>query len=223
MSDAPILVIFAGPNGSGKSTCYNALKALNPALESIYYVNPDIIAKGVANEMGYANVNELPSELKGVVDLKAGKIAIAKRNERIAAGQSLAIETTASSRNILTLMDKAKANGFKVYVYYFLLRSPNLNVYRVHDRAVIGEHLVDTNMIKRRYARSKALIPDLCAKADTFFLYHNSLPNLRTLIVKQNSTVYIEDSKDQALLSDIKTALTSSGVAFRALSELYHG
>ena len=72
------LVIFAGVNGAGKSTAYE----IDPRLaNNLPIINPDVYAKEMANKVGARSINDLPPNLKTKVNIKAGKLALIKREK----------------------------------------------------------------------------------------------------------------------------------------------
>lgn len=187
----PILMIFAGPNGSGKTTFYEAIKAQNSNQDDIALVNPDVIAKQMANDLNFANVNELPKELKTRVDIGAARSAIEYRDKLIEEKQSLIIETTASASSILKLMDKAQGLGYKVIVNYLMLQHPQLNISRIAARVKKGAHYVEPEIVCRRYYKARDLIADICIHADQFNLYDNSGKKPAKLITKHENKIFV--------------------------------
>lgn len=196
---APFLMLFAGPNGSGKTTFYTYLKLSNPDIANVLLVNPDVIAKEMANELNFANVNELPPELKGRIDTGAARSAIECREQLIEDRESLIIETTASSAGILKLLDKAKDVGYSVIVNYIMLQDFQLNVSRITARVKNGGHYVEPATVQRRYDRAKKLIADICIRADVFNLYDNSYAAPVHLIAKRKNQVFALQQQDNKI------------------------
>lgn len=213
MAYPSILVIFAGPNGSGKTTTYEAFTEVDPALASFPFINPDLIAKSLANEYGFNNVNELPDELKSVVDLKAGKIALQRREELLKSHEDGVIETTASSRSILKLIDQAHEHGYFVDVNFIVLISPKLNILRVKERVKDGVHFVAPEVIERRYERAKGLIAEICVKVDTFALYDNSTEAQIKLLEKKDGKILASSKHQHHVLDYVVAQLKEMGVA----------
>ncbi|MBK8613410.1 MAG: zeta toxin family protein [Flavobacteriales bacterium] len=88
--------------------------------------------------------------------------------------KKLSFETVFSHSSKLAVMDKARKNGYKVYLYFVATESPLMNVDRVKTRVKQGGHDVPAEKIVERYWRSlKQLVPalDLCYHA---FLFDNS-------------------------------------------------
>ena len=107
---AAILWVFAGPNGAGKTTLFNdMLRGQTP------YINADEI------------VGELDPASGGVDVIRAGRLAIERRNAMVARGESLSIETTLSGNSALAFMRKAKAAGFRISLAYVGIDTPELS------------------------------------------------------------------------------------------------
>ena len=184
--EKPTLYIIAGPNGSGKSSMYEILTKTDPVFAKAQFVNPDVYGEKLANKEGAKTVNELSPERRAAVDVKAGKIAVTVRNTLLENGKSFAVETTASSKGVLRLMDTAKEHGYNIDLKYVTLKSSALNIQRVSDRVQQGGHSVDDDVIVRRYDKAEKLLPSVLAKADHAELYDNSKVNLLVLSKDQN-------------------------------------
>lgn len=216
-TSSPSLTIIAGPNGSGKTTFYEAIKAKNRKLANAALVNPDVIAKKMANDLNFANVNKLPKELKTHVDTSAARGAILYRDELIKAKKDLVIETTASSVGVLKLIDHAKDNGYKVTVNYLMLQEPQLNISRVEARVKKGDHYVDPETIQRRYYKAKNLIADICIRAGKFKLYDNSSVSPVKLITKYADKVFVHLQKDNQITKFVCSQLKDKGIKVHSL------
>lgn len=179
------LFLIAGPNGSGKSTIYEHLVKEGTITQNLPFINPDVYAKQLANKHGYDNVNNLPPLLKASVDIQAGKIALKARQTCFNTKQSFAIETTASSRGTIKLIEEAKNKGYKVNVEYVLLKNSELNKIRIKSRALFGEHFIDPEVVERRFNKAVELLPEILAKADNARLFDNS-DHFEIVLTKNN-------------------------------------
>ncbi len=173
MNTSPLLLILAGANGSGKTSFYNVIKFNNSDIANMPFVNPDIITDNLYQQFYGHNIDN-SRELRTKLELKAGKIAILTRNNLIKAKNSFIVETTASSSRILQFINKAKQFDYIVNVYFFMLKDPRLNIFRVNDRVKKGGHYVEPEAILRRYERAKNLLVDICMLANEFTLIDNS-------------------------------------------------
>lgn len=170
----PRLVIWSGPNGSGKTTCYEHRKQTHPSAVPAALVNADVIALHYAQRLGYANVNELPAKLRSLVELKAGKQALRHRAALLAARTSFTLETTASSPRILNLIAQAQAQGYLVELNFVYLPTVELNLERIAQRVQQGGHSVPEAVVRRRYPKAMALMPQLLWAAQRSCLIDNS-------------------------------------------------
>lgn len=155
----PQVWIIAGPNGSGKTSFTR--RHLSGKLT---IVNPDEIAREIEPSRP-----EAPD-----VALKAGREAIARRQQLVIAKESFAIETTFSGNSELTFAREAKAAGYKVNLIFIATASPLISTGRVASRVQDGGHFVPRHDIERRYARSLANLAEGVALADRAWLIDNS-------------------------------------------------
>lgn len=180
------LLLIAGPNGSGKTTSYEILRDSGNIDSNTKFINPDEYAKKLANQYGFANVNELPMSLKASVDIQAAKAALTERALCFKRKQNMIIETTASSRGTIKLIEEAKANGYHVETQFISLKDVALNNLRIQKRAAEGGHFVSPEIVERRFAKALELMPEILAKSDIATLIDNS---------KNHEKVLSKDSK----------------------------
>lgn len=180
------LFLIAGPNGSGKTTSYEILRDSGNIDSKTKFINPDEYAKRLANQYGFTNVNELPIKLKASVDIQAAKIALNERATCFKRKQDMIIETTASSRGTIKLIEEAKAKGYLVETHFVTLKDVALNNLRIQKRAAEGGHFVAPEIVERRFAKALELMPEILAKSDIATLIDNS---------KNHEKVLSKDSK----------------------------
>lgn len=152
--------VVAGPNGSGKTTFTR--KFLTGKLP---VVNPDDIA-----------------EREGVGAVGAGRLAIRRQQDMLAAGESFALETTLSGRHEIDVMRQAAARGYKVNLVFIALGTPDLSIGRIVQRVLDGGHNIPAVDVKRRYERSLANLPVALRLADRAFLIDNARARPRLLV-----------------------------------------
>jgi predicted ABC-type ATPase len=70
--------------------------------------------------------------------MMAGRIMLTRLKELAALNQDFAFESTLSSRSFAPFLQRLKAQGYQVAVYYFSLTSPSLAVRRVKLRVAMG-------------------------------------------------------------------------------------
>ena len=153
----PVLTIVAGPNGAGKSSL-----TASGALGDVNVIDPDAIARQIS-----------PGNPEAAAR-RAGKRALDLRNGFLFKQQSFAIETTLSGNSTLSLIDEAKAHGFRIELKYIGLESEALAKGRVASRVSAGGHDVPDEDISRRFARSLENLSAAISKSDHVDIYDNS-------------------------------------------------
>ncbi|MBB6695291.1 zeta toxin family protein [Cohnella xylanilytica] len=135
----PIMYLFAGNNGSGKSTIRNLIV---DRLGISVNIDPDALARGI---------DSIRPESRRV---SAGKEAIKLAKDCIRHKRDFSVETTLAGGNGIRLMQDAKANGFKVTMFYVGLGDYRLNIERVAVRVKNGGHHIASEDIARRHHTS---------------------------------------------------------------------
>lgn len=133
----PSVVILAGPNGAGKSTA--APELLQGELAVNEFVNADVIARGLS---GFD-----PDRAA----IAAGRVMLGRLNELARQRESFAFETTLATRSFAPWLQKLRASGYAVHLFFLWLASPDLAVQRVAYRVLSGGHHVPADTIRRRY------------------------------------------------------------------------
>lgn len=96
-------------------------------------------------------------------------------DELLATKRKFSFETVFSHPNKLELMERAKAAGYKVYLYFISTEDPAINVQRVKDiRVKQGGHDVPKEKIISRYHRTMANLPGALSIAYHAYLWDNS-------------------------------------------------
>ncbi|MFL5382822.1 MAG: AAA family ATPase [Longimicrobiaceae bacterium] len=163
MESRPIAVIVAGPNGAGKSTL--APKLLARELGIQIYVNPDVIAQGLA---GFDPVS---------AGIRAGRIMHDRLEELRADRASFAVESTISGRSLRRVIRKLNASGYFTLLVYLWLPEPDLAVERVANRVRLGGHDVPDADIRRRFYRSVVNFEKVYRRiTDQWRVYHALKP-----------------------------------------------
>lgn len=148
----PVILVFAGPNGSGKTT----------------------VKKSVSTVGAYINADDLKKKFC-LTDLEAAQAADALRNGLLDKGKDFSFETVLSTERNLLLMQKAKAQGYKIKCIYVLTCDENINVLRVRERYMSGSgHDVPEDKIRERYHRALALLPKVMDVCDNIIVYDNT-------------------------------------------------
>lgn len=161
-----VCYIIAGPNGAGKTTF--AMDLLPRQVQCENFINADLIAAGLS---------PFAPEMAAIA---AGKLMLKRIDSCVLSGQPFAIETTLSGKGYLRKIEKWKAQGYRVVLYYFSLPSGDIAVKRVQYRVENGGHNIPIDVIKRRFNRSCANLALYLGVVDSWSIYDSSggEPNL---------------------------------------------
>jgi predicted ABC-type ATPase len=131
--------IVAGPNGSGKTTFAKAY--LQGRQGRAIYLNPDIIASGIA-----------PLDFEKA-SFQAGRVLLGEIKSMIANGESFSFESTLSGRTWVPILGDAVGRGYKVTIYFLYLDSVKKNLQRIKKRVQWGGHPIPAEAVHRRHPR----------------------------------------------------------------------
>ena len=134
------LYIIAGPNGAGKTTF--ALEYMPQVAGCTRFINVDLIAAGLSP---LAPEREL---------LAASRLFLQEIEERIAAHEGFAFETTLAGRTYLRLVERLHTEGWRVELLYLALPSVEMSKLRVAERVAHGGNNIPVTDIERRFPRS---------------------------------------------------------------------
>jgi len=132
------LYIISGCNGAGKTTA--SYTVLPDILNCREFVNADEIARGLS-----------PFNA-GSVAIEAGKLMLQRIEDLLGRNETFSLETTLATRSYVNLVKRAQKQGYRVFLLYFWLNSPELAKKRVAERVGKGGHDIPEGTIKRRYA-----------------------------------------------------------------------
>jgi predicted ABC-type ATPase len=151
--------MVAGPNGAGKTTLTKALRLRGIDLGE--YINPDDIAE----------------ELQGSYEARVARaqaLADLRREACIAAGRSFSFETVMSHPSKIDTLERAKAAGFFVQLFFVGIDDPRTSIDRVASRVAQGGHDVPLDRIVPRWHRTMGLLARAIATAHRSFVFDNS-------------------------------------------------
>ena len=156
----PTCWIISGPNGAGKTTF--ALEYLPQVAGCTHFINADLIAAGLSP---LAPEREL---------LSASRLFLREIEERIAAHADFAFETTLAGRTYLRLIERLRADGWRVELIYLALPSVEMSKLRVAERVAHGGHNIPLADIERRFPRSlRHLLNDFSHRVDSCTCFMN--------------------------------------------------
>jgi predicted ABC-type ATPase len=127
-------------------------------------VNPDDIAR---DRFGDWNA---PAAV-----LEAARWTQTRREELLAQRRGIAFETVFSTLDKLDFLQRARADGYFVRVFFVGTTDPRINAARVADRVIRGGHSVPIEKIVGRYERSLANLPAAIAIAHRVYVFDNSV------------------------------------------------
>ncbi len=156
----PTCWIIAGPNGAGKTTF--ALEYLPQVAGCTRFINADLIAAGLSP---LAPEREL---------LAASRLFLREIEKRIKASEDFAFETTLAGRTYLRLVERLRADGWRVELIYLALPSVEMSKLRVAERVAHGGHSIPMADIERRFPRSLShLLNDFSHRVDSCACFMN--------------------------------------------------
>lgn len=103
------------------------------------------------------------------------------RNKLLDARLSFTFETVMSSADKVDFMLRARASGYRTYLYFVATEDPEININRVRNRVAAGGHPVPTEKIVQRYGRCLALLPAAVAASNRAYIFDNSGADLLLL------------------------------------------
>jgi len=184
--------IIAGPNGAGKTTF--ALEYLPRVADCTRFINADLIAAGLS-----------PLAPERAL-LAASRLFLRAIEERIAANEDFAFETTLAGRSYLRLVERLRASGWRVELSYLALPSVEMSKLRVAERVAHGGHNIPLTDIERRFPRSlRHLLNDFshCVDSCTCFMNDGESP---ALVFEQRGSErdIVHDDYYQILIEEAK-------------------
>lgn len=104
----------------------------------------------------------------------AAFIADFLRNNMLNIVQKFTIETVLSDPRKIEYIQKAKAFGYRIYLYFVATQNADINVARVEQRVALGGHNVPKDKIIQRYTKSLENVFSLLRLCDRAYFFDNS-------------------------------------------------
>jgi predicted ABC-type ATPase len=156
-----ILQVVGGPDGSGKTTF--AESYLKSIPDHPLFLNPDLIASGFS----FVDFER--------ASFQAGRILIHEVKSRLAAGESISFESTLSGKTWFPILSRAKSDGYKIELYFVMLKNMKKNLERIRSRVETGGHNIPKSSVIRRHPRVFDNFWNLYRPlADNWFIFDNS-------------------------------------------------
>ena|ERR1700720_3456386 len=158
----PKVIVIAGSNGAGKTTL--APFFLRDTIQLLEYVNADPIALGLS---GFDPAS---------VAFQAGRVMLARLHKLAEQRKTFAFESTLSGRSYAGWIESLRRQRYNFQLVFLWLRSAELAVHRVRERARSGGHDVAEQVVRRRYAAGLKNFWSLYQPlADAWTVYDNSV------------------------------------------------
>lgn len=174
MIGAPVFTIIAGINGAGKTSLYHVLKE----------------SKHLGDRI---NIDELAKEegdwRDPLVQIHAGRTAMARIAEYIQAGRSFHMETTLPGTAIVKQIREAKEYGFMVCLYFVGIDDVKLAIERVHQRMARGGHGIGDKFIVKRYDQLNQNLRRILPLCDVAILFDNTVKFRQIAILEKKRLI----------------------------------
>ncbi len=189
----PTCWIIAGPNGAGKTTF--ALEYLPLVAKCFRFVNADLIAAGLSP---LAPEREL---------LAASRLFLTEIETCIQQREDFGFETTLAGRSYLKLVQRLRAEGWRIELVYLALPHLEMSRLRVAERVAHGGHNIPAADIERRFARSlDNLLTRFSGAVDECRCFMNSGPLPELIFEQQGELRSIVDAAHyQRLLDEVSS------------------
>lgn len=145
------------------------LSGLSPADRRMHLSDAGGFAHGPATKGGYVSA----------------AFADFLREILLANNETFSFETVMSHRSKVELMQAARAQGYRTYLYFIATEDPAINVNRVAKRVASGGHDVPSEKVRERYSRTLSLLPEAVLQSDRAYVFDNSADGARPQLVAE--------------------------------------
>jgi len=172
----PEFWIVAGPNGAGKTTCVQR-EPIRTILPPVHFVNPDNRTLEKLQAAGFQGFHDAPADVQTRLFIESADEVYADSANRLAAGESVGVETVLSSTKYCSLVRWVRQHRGTVRLIYVCLNSPDLARDRVARRVKLRGHGIPDDKVAARWRRSLQFLTWFAGQADEFWVIDNSDTN----------------------------------------------
>lgn len=175
--ERPTAILFAGVNGAGKTSLYQVMSLTEPLGERI---SIDDIVKQNGSWQDY------------ILQIKAAKLAIEQMQKCIKERISFHHETTLPGKIVYKQLERSRAAGYRVILYYVGIDGIDTAIERVHRRVERGGHGIDDRAIIQRYNNMPANLRRILPLCDEAYFYDNTV-RFRQIAIHRGGEILDED------------------------------
>ena len=176
----PTIYVIAGPNGVGKTTFADMY--LPNFIRELEFVNADLIAKGLS-----------PYDPDSVA-MEAGRVALERIRQLIAARRSFTWETTMSGRSAVAWLRNARSQGYTIKCYFLWVRDVATTIHRIQRRVVQGGHNIEPEVSRRRFYKTLQNFFQIYRPVfDSWRLFENDGLSPRLIALEKDGRLAIRD------------------------------
>lgn len=169
------------------------LQPSQQSFDAFYSDHPLTERSKQQNDVQFFSLNG--STLKiGPVDLNSYHASVITdfiRHQLLEVGASFTFETVMSDRSKIEFMRKAKARGYRTYLYFVSTEDVSINQNRVQIRVAGNGHNVAPKKIEERYYRCLALLPEALLETDRAYIFDNSGAESELEVEVTDASTYI--------------------------------
>jgi predicted ABC-type ATPase len=148
------------------------LRTENDQFQSFVALHP--LQSKISGQSSIIRNNILLQENRQIAGYFVAVLCDFLRQSWIASGQSFTTETVMSAPDKLRLLESARNEGFRTYLYFVSTESTRINRERVASRVVKGGHDVPEDKIDSRYERSMRQLRPAIRLSNRAYLFDNS-------------------------------------------------
>ena len=169
------LTIYAGVNGAGKSTLFKTEPIIG------IRINPDEML--LKNNGDWRNPQD---------QMNAARECLKLQKECLDKGASFNRETTFSSNEIISTINKAIKHGYYIEINFVGLENVDLSKKRVQARVLKGGHGIADELIEKRFIKSIHNLKEVVVqnRYDNINIYDNSSEKIKFIANIKHGEVF---------------------------------